>query len=36
MTDKKSKCGCGCIGQKPGSAVAISDKKKVKKSKKSK
>ena len=33
MADKKSNCGCGCIGQKPGSSKVTSDKKKPKKSK---
>jgi hypothetical protein len=36
MADKKGNCGCGCIGEKQGSPKATSDKKKPKKSKKSK
>jgi hypothetical protein len=33
MADKKSNCGCGCIGQKPDRPKSTSDKKKTKKSK---
>jgi hypothetical protein len=36
MADKNGNCGCGCIGQKPGSSKATSDKKKSDKPKKSK
>lgn len=33
MADKKDNCGCGCMGQKPGSAKATSDNQKPKRSK---
>ena len=32
MADKKSNCGCGCIGQKPANPKAKNNKEKPKKS----